>query len=70
LDPLAYFVYIDLGNLLLRRGARDQALQTYAQALKYAPNDPLIQKPIREHIEKLSHSAEGKIPPLRDPAIE
>lgn len=70
LDPSAYFVYIDLGNLLLRRDARDQALKAYAQALKYAPNDELIQKPIREHIERINRSAEEKISPLRNPAME
>jgi len=70
LDPRAYFVYIDIGNLLLRRDARGQALQAYAQALKYAPNDQLIQTPIRKHIEILNHSTEGKIEPLRNPAME
>jgi len=70
LDPQAYFVYIDLGNLLLRRNARDQALQAYAQALKYAPNDQLIQKPIRERIEELNHSTEERLPPLRNPFME
>ena len=70
LDPTAYFVFIDIGNLLLKRGAREQALQAYTDALQHAPNDQLIQKPIREHIEKLSHSTEGKIPPLRNPAME
>ena len=70
LDPQTYFVYIDLGNLLLKRGARDQALQAYTQALKYAPNDQLIRKPISEQIEQLNHSSDGKIPSLRNPAME
>lgn len=70
LDAQAYFVYIDLGNLLLKRGARDQALQAYTQVLTYAPNDQLIRKPISEQIEKLNHSADRKILPLRNPAME
>lgn len=70
LDARTYFVYIDLGNLLLKRGARDQALQAYTQALTYAPNDQLIRKPLSEQIEKLNHSTYGKILPLRNPAME
>jgi len=70
LDPNAYFVYIDLGNLLLKRGAREEALQMYSNALKYAPADPLIQKPIKEQVEKLAHSSDGRIPPLRNPSME
>jgi hypothetical protein len=34
LDPNAFFVHIELGNLLLKRGAREQALQAYTNALK------------------------------------
>jgi hypothetical protein len=70
LDPTAYFVFIDIGNLSLKRGAREEALQAYRNALQHAPNDPLVQNPIREQIEKLSHSADGKIPPLRNPYME
>jgi hypothetical protein len=32
LDPSAYFVYIQLGNLYLRQGRRDMALQAYEDA--------------------------------------
>lgn len=70
LDPQAYFVYIELGNLLLKRNARGEAVEAYTRALKYAPADQLIQNPIREHIAKLNHSAEGTIPSLRNPAME
>jgi Dolichyl-phosphate-mannose-protein mannosyltransferase len=70
LDPTAYFVFIDLGNLLLKRGVREQALQAYTDALQHAANDPLVRNPIREQIEKLSRSPDGKIPPLRNPYME
>ena len=70
LDPAAYFVFIDVGNLALRRGVREEALQAYSSALQHAPNEPLIQNPIREQIEKLRRSPDGKIPPLRNPYME
>lgn len=70
LDPAAYFVFIDVGNLSLKRGAREEALLAYRNALRHAPNDLLIQNPIREQIEKLSRSPDGKIPPLRNPYME
>jgi len=70
LDPQAFFVYIELGNLLLKRGARSEALEAYTNALEYAPADPLIQRPIREQIARLTHSQDGNVPPLRNPAME
>jgi hypothetical protein len=71
LDPTAYFVFIDIGNLLLKRGARNQALQAYTQALRYAPNATSSFRSRSGSIfQKLSHSADGKIPPLRNPAME
>jgi tetratricopeptide (TPR) repeat protein len=70
LDPTAYFVFIEIGNLSLKRGARDEALQAYRNALQHAPNESLIQNPIREQIEKLSRSPDGKIAQLRNPYME
>src|SRR5208283_3907907 len=37
IDPTAFFVDIELGNVLLKRGARVEALRAYSDALKYAP---------------------------------
>ena len=46
LDPTAFFVNIELGNLLLKRGAREPALLAYSDALKRAPEDQLFRQPI------------------------
>jgi tetratricopeptide (TPR) repeat protein len=36
LDPTTpYFVYLQLGNLYLRKGSREKALQAYADASRY-----------------------------------
>src|SRR5277367_6501874 len=65
MDPTAFFVHVELGNLLLKRGARDEALRAYSDALKYAPEDRSIRQPIAEQIERIAHQPDGKIPPLR-----
>ncbi len=70
MDPSAFFVHIELGNLLLKRGAREEALQAYSDALKYSPDDPTIRQPIEEQIRRFSYTAEEKIPPLRNPFLE
>jgi tetratricopeptide (TPR) repeat protein len=74
MDPTAFFVHIELGNLLLKRGARDEALRAYSDALKYAvkyaPEDALICHPIELQIERFAHQPLGEIPPLRDPFLE
>jgi tetratricopeptide (TPR) repeat protein len=70
LDASVYFVHIELGNLLLKRGEREEALREYSEALKDAPEDTLIRKPIEEQIKRMTQQADGKIPPLRNPYME
>jgi tetratricopeptide (TPR) repeat protein len=70
LDPNAFFVHVELGNLLLKRGARDEASQAYSDALKYAPEDQLIRGPIEEQIARIAHQPSGEIPPIRNPGLE
>jgi hypothetical protein len=70
MDPTAFFVHIELGNLLLKRGAREEALRAYSDALKYAPEDALIRRPIAEQIERIAHHPDGEIPPLRNQFLE
>jgi hypothetical protein len=69
-DSSAYFVHIELGNVRLKRGAREEALREYSDALKYAPEDWLIRQPIEEQIRRFSRSAADNIPPLRNPFLE
>jgi hypothetical protein len=70
MDPTAFFVHIELGNLLLKRGAKEPALRAYSDALKYAPEDALIRQPIEMQIERITHQPPGEIPPLRNPFLE
>jgi len=70
MDPAAFFVDIELGNVLLARGARDKALRAYSDALKHAPEDHFFRQPIEEQIARLSRQPTAEIPPLRNPFLE
>ncbi|HTT21817.1 MAG TPA: hypothetical protein VMG82_23005 [Candidatus Sulfotelmatobacter sp.] len=70
LDPTAYFVHIELGNLYLKRGAREECLQAYSDALKYAPDDRQIRSELRDQIQKVSRGILTGITPLRSPFLE
>jgi tetratricopeptide (TPR) repeat protein len=69
-DPSAFFVYIELGNVRLKRGSRNAALQAYKTALQQAPNDPLVRRSIQNQIELVSTQPSEQLPPLRNPALE
>jgi tetratricopeptide (TPR) repeat protein len=70
MDPTAFFVHIELGNLLLKRGEREGAWGAYANALKYAPDDPAIRQPIEQQMEQMRSQPAGEIRALRDPFME
>jgi len=70
LDPSAFFVHIELGNVYLKQGQRDRALQSYSDALKYAPGDPHFRQPIQSQIQRVSSRSTARIDPLRDPFLE
>jgi hypothetical protein len=69
-DPSAFFVYIELGNLALKRGSREDALRAYKQALLHAPGEPIARQPIQEQIVRLSTGNLEQIPILRNPELE
>lgn len=70
LDPTAYFVHIQLGNLYLKRGSREACVRAYSEALRYAPEDPEIRSALQNQIQRASRGALAKISPLRDPHME
>jgi hypothetical protein len=70
LDPSAFFVHIELGNVYLTQGQRARALQSYSDALKYAPGDPQFRHPIQSQIQRVSSMSTDRIDPLRDPFLE
>jgi hypothetical protein len=70
LDPKAYFVYIQLGNLYLKRGSRQECFQAYSDALKYAPDESELRSALQNQIQRVSREPLGGISPLRDPYME
>jgi hypothetical protein len=70
LDPAAYFIHIELGNMRLKRGEKGAALREYSAALQYAPADKLIRRPIEEQIQRVMQQPLGQILPLRNPNLE
>jgi tetratricopeptide (TPR) repeat protein len=70
LDPTAFFVNIELGNVRLKRGSGEEALRAYTTALQYAPNDPALRHSLEEQIRHVTTEALEQIPPLRNPRLE
>jgi tetratricopeptide (TPR) repeat protein len=70
LDPKAFFVDIELGNLLVKRGAREEALRAYSAALQHAPNDAVLRHSIEDQIKRVSTEPLNQVPELRDPLLE
>lgn len=70
LDPGAFFVHMELGNLYLKRGSREQSLHAYSDALKYSPDESELRSALQTQLQHLERDPLGSIPPLRDPAVE
>lgn len=70
LDPSAFFVSIELGNVCMKRGSRENALHAYSDALQHAHNDPKLRRSIEEQIKKLSSEPLDQVPELRNPFLE
>ena len=69
-DPSPFFVYIELGNVCLKRGSRDCALQAYSSALQRVRGNSELQRSIEEQIKRVSAEPLGQVPELRDPFLE
>ncbi|MGE5818716.1 MAG: tetratricopeptide repeat protein, partial [Deltaproteobacteria bacterium] len=70
LDPTAYFVHIELGNLYVKRGGRDDALRAYSNALEFARSNSQIHELIVQQIQRVSSGTLANVTPLRDPYME
>jgi len=69
-DPTAFFVDIQLGNVCIKRGARESASRAYSDALQYAPNDSQLRGLIEAQIKRVSSEPLNEIQDLRDPFME
>ena len=69
-DPTAYFVHIQLGNLYLKRGSRQECVRSYSDALKYAPEELELRSALQKQIQRVSREPLTEVSPLRDPYME
>jgi tetratricopeptide (TPR) repeat protein len=71
LDPTAYFVHIQLGNLYLKRGDPERALHAYSNAMRFAgSSNPEICTQLRKQVQRISIGDLTDLMPLRDPFME
>jgi len=70
LDPSAFFVYIELGDLCLKRGSREDTLHAYEAALQNAGADLSFKPLIEEQIRRVSSEPLDQVPELRNPFLE
>jgi len=70
LDPSAFFVFVDLGNVSLKKGAREGALRAYSEALRRSPPDAELRRQIQEQIRRVTSEPLDRIGELRDPFLE
>ena len=70
LYPKAYPASLELGNLLLERGARAEAINAYQIAKTDAPADEEISGLLARQIDRVGTTTSGAVPPLRNPWLE
>jgi tetratricopeptide (TPR) repeat protein len=70
LDPTAYFVQIELGNIYLKRQSREECIRSYTEALRYSPEESEIRAALHNQIQLVSTEALEMVSPLRDPHME
>jgi hypothetical protein len=70
LYPEDYGSSLELGNLRVKRGAREAAIAAYEIALKHAPPGDAIIDVLSHQIELLSAQASSGIQPIRNPWLE
>ena len=70
LDPSAFFAFIELGNVCMKRGEREAALQAFSDALQHLPDDAALRRSIEEQIRRVSSEPLNQVPELRNPFLE
>jgi hypothetical protein len=70
LSPKVYYRWIELGNILIQRGARDEAVRAYENAGRYLPAGDDMSGPIQKQIQRVSLEDLKSVPPLRNPILE
>jgi len=61
---------LELGNLYLKVGNRDDALRAYKVSLEHAPRTDSVYELIADQVSRLETEPLETIAPLRNPGIE
>lgn len=70
LNPVAYGINLELGNLLAARGAREEAIHVYEMARQYVPKGDVTAGLLTQQIERVKKEDPRTVPPLRIPGME
>jgi hypothetical protein len=70
LDPKPFFAHVELGNVCRKRGAREEALESYSAALQNAPDDRELRRSIQAQIKRVQSEPLEQIPDLKFPGQE
>lgn len=70
LYPQDYSAAIELGNLLAKRGARNEAIRAYQIAKSHAPSGDKIILLLTRQIELITANPSESVPPVRNPKAE
>lgn len=69
-SPKVYYRWIELGNILIQRGNRDQAIRAYENARAYAPAGDEIVGLLTQQIQRVTQQDLKSVAPLRNPVLE
>ena len=70
-DPSGFWNFIELGNIYLSRGSRDQALAAFTAARDHSPAGTVFRRDLDNHLRFFNSSVPtSQIPALRDPSLE
>jgi hypothetical protein len=70
-DPSGFWDFIELGNIYLRRGSREQAFEAFPAARDHSPSDTVFRSELDKHLRVFDSSVPtSQIPAFRDPSLE
>jgi hypothetical protein len=70
-DPSGFWDFIELGNIYLSRGSREQALEAFTGARDHAPAGTVFRRDLDNQLRLFdSPLPTSQIPSLRDPSLE
>jgi cytochrome c-type biogenesis protein CcmH/NrfG len=69
-NPKVYYRWIEMGNILIQRGKRDEALKAYENARTNAPAGDEIVGLLAQQIQRVMRQDPKSVVPLRNPVLE